>query len=153
MQGYQVDATVTDAITKFPTPSTRTDLQAFFGLANQLSTSTDKTAPLLEPLRPLLSTKNEFIWTGNHDQAMAAAKQHLSTSPTLAFFDMRQPTRLSTDASRHGLGFILQQQSPTDGWVLVQAGSHFLSEAESHYAIIELEMLAVAWAANKSAEF
>ena len=31
MQGYQVDATVTDAITKFPTPSTRTDLRAFLG--------------------------------------------------------------------------------------------------------------------------
>ena len=50
MQEYQVDAAVTDAITKFPTPSTHTDLWAFFVLANQLSTSTDKTAPLLEPL-------------------------------------------------------------------------------------------------------
>ena len=84
-QGYQVDSAVTDAITKFPTLSTHTDLQAFFGLANQLSTSTDKTAVLLEPLCPLLSTKNEFIWTANHDQVMSTAKQHLSTSPTLAF--------------------------------------------------------------------
>ena len=152
-EGYQVDSTVTEAITKFPTPSTRTDLRSFFGLTNQLSTSTDRTAALLEPLRPLLSTKNEFTWTTDHDAALATAKQHLSTSPTLAFFHVSRPTRLCTDASRQGLGFILQQQSPTGQWVLVQAGSRFLSEAESRYAIIELEMLAVAWAANKCKTF
>ena len=33
--------------------------------------------------------------------------------------------------------------------MLVQAGSRFLSEAESCYAIIELEILAVAWAVIK----
>ena len=32
---------------------------------------------------------------------------------------------------------------------LIQAGSHFLSDPESRYAIIELELLAVAWAITK----
>ena len=36
------------------------------------------------------------------------------------------------------LGFVLQQQFTVDKWILVQAGSHFLSSAESRYAIIEL---------------
>ena len=52
------------------------------------------------------------------------------------------------DASRQGLGFVLQQQSD-DTWVMIQAGSRFLSDAESRYAIIELEVLAVAWAIMK----
>ena len=39
---------------------------------------------------------------------------------------------------------MLQQQSGND-WVLVQAGSCFLSDPESRYAIIELELLAVSW--------
>ena len=152
-EGYKVDTLITEAITKFPTPATRTDLRSFFGLANQLSTSTDKTAELLEPLRPLLSTKNEFTWTANHDQALATAKQHLSESPLLAYFDMHRTTRLCTDASRRGIGFVLQQQTPAGKWVLVQAGSRFLSTAESRYAIIELEMLAVVWAASKCKMF
>ena len=39
--------------------------------------------------------------------------------------------------------------------MLVQAGSYFLSEGnyKSQYAVIELEMLAVAWAANKCKSF
>ena len=34
-------------------------------------------------------------------------------------------------------------------WILIQAGSRFLSDAETRYAIIELEMLAVSWAILK----
>ena len=52
------------------------------------------------------------------------------------------------DASRQGLGFILQQKTG-DEWNLVQAGSRFLSDAETRYAVIELEMLAVCWAVTK----
>jgi len=62
----------------------------------------------------------------------------------LSFFDMSKPTRLCTDASHQGLGFILQQQDTPSTWTLIQAGSRFLTDAESRYAIVELEMLTVA---------
>ena len=146
--GYSVDSSITNAIASFPTPSNRTDLRAFFGLANQLAASTDALAGLLGSLRPLLSTKNEFIWLPDHEQAFQDAKTSLTVAPTLQFFDPQKPTRLCTDASRQGLGFVLQQKHG-DHWVLIQAGSRFLSDAESRYAIIELELLAVVWAITK----
>ena len=89
------------------------------------------------------------MWSPTHDQAFQAAKEHLTIAPTLSFFDIGKPTILSTDTSRHGLGFILQQQTPDGKWTLTQAGSRFLSDAECRYAIIELEMLAVCWAILK----
>ena len=58
--GNQVDKSITDAIASFPTPNNRTDLRSFFGLANQLSTSTNIISSLLTPVRPLLSTKNDI---------------------------------------------------------------------------------------------
>ena len=70
----------------------------------------------------------------------------------LSFFDISKPTKLSRDASRQGLGFVLQQKTG-DKWTLVQAGSRFLSDAETRYAIIELEMLAVCWAIMKCRVF
>jgi len=33
--------------------------------------------------------------------------------------------------------------------MVIQAGSQFLTDAESHYAIIKLEILAIAWANSK----
>ena len=151
-EGYKIDNSITEAISKFPRPSNRTDLHSFFGLVNQLSASTNTTAGLLAPLRPLLSTKNDFVWTAEHDQAFKRAKESLTIAPTLAFFDIDRPTCLSTDASRQGFGFVLQQKTE-DKWVLVQAGSRFLTDTESRYAIIELELLAVSWAMSKCSIF
>ena len=150
--GYSIENSITSAISNFPTPTNRTDLRSFFGLVNQLSSSTPTVMSLLSPLRSLLSTKNEFLWSATHTEAFHLAKQALSSAPTLSFFDSTKPTRLCTDASRRGLGFILQQKID-DQWYLVQAGSRFLSDSESRYAIIELEMLALAWAIAKSRLF
>ena len=64
-------------------------------------------------------------------------------TPNLSVFDASKATWLCADASRHGLGFILQQKADNDTWALIQAGSHFLTDAESWYAIIELELLPI----------
>lgn len=150
--GYKIDPSITEAITKYPTPTSRTDLRSFIGLANQLSTSTNTLATLLTPLRPLLSVKNEFLWSAQHQEAFSSIKTSLTATPLLSFFNITKITRLSTDASRQGLGFILQQKTG-DEWTLIQAGSRFLSDAETRYAVIELEMLAVCWAIMKCRVF
>ena len=151
--GYQVDRSIIDAISNFPAPTSRTELRSFFGLVNQLSASTSTISSLLAPLRPLLSTKNDFLWSPTHSQAFQVAKEYLTVAPVLSFFDIDKPTRLCTDASRHGLVFILQQQNPDGKRCLTQAGSRFLSDAEGRYAIIELELLAVCWAIVKCHKF
>ena len=48
-----------------------------------------------------------------------------------------------------GVGFVLQQQLAEGKCVLIQAGSCFLTPTEARYAVIELELLAVAWAVMK----
>ena len=127
-KGYQVDTSITDAISKFPKPTNRTELRSFFGLVNQLSSSTPMVATLLTPLCPLLSNKNDFLWSTEHDHAFEAAKESLTVAPVLSFFDATRPSKLCTDASRHGLGFVLQQQTIEGTWTLIQAGSHFLTD-------------------------
>ena len=76
-------------------------------------------------------------------------KKVLASPAVLAPFDPNLPTMLQTDASRlKGLGFALLQKHG-EVWKLVQCGSRFISETESRYAMIELELLGVVWAASK----
>ena len=96
--GYTVSKYITDAISKFPTPSSRTDLRSFFGLVDQLASSTNELATVLAPLRPLLSTGNDFVWTSVHEEAFTHAKTFLMTAPTLAYFDIEK----EIDAPTHG---------------------------------------------------
>ena len=100
-------------------------------------------ATLLTPLRPLLSKKNDFLWTNNHDKAFTKVKDALTTAPLLSFYEASKPTHLCMDANRQELGFMLLQQGNGMTWNLIQVGSSFLTDAESWHATIKLEMLAV----------
>ena len=92
-EGYSISCDITAAISNFPTPSSRTDLRSFFGLTNQLASSTSQMANILAPLRPLLSSRNDFMWTEVHEIAFQDAKKALTTAPTLAYFDLGKETR------------------------------------------------------------
>ena len=144
--GHHIDSLITKAVSDFPTPANCTDLRSFFELANQLSLSTDAASKPLLPIHAFLSFKHKFLWTKEHSQAFTEAKTKLVDVPTLAYFSLAKETRLCTDASRQGLGFILQQLSEAGQWNLIQAGSWFLTPAELQYVVIELELIAVAWA-------
>ena len=150
-QGYSISNDIVDAIALFPIPSSRTDLRSFFGLVNQLASSTKDIAEVLAPLCPLLSTRNEFIWAQPQDEAFKQAKKAFTSAPILAYFDTMKETRLHTDVSTLGSG-LCSYRNPlmvNCEWQTVQAGSRFLTDAESRYAVIELECLAVAWAIKK----
>ena len=60
-QGYSVSADIIAAIANFPTPTTRTDLRSFCGLANQPASSVNSVSSILTPLRPLLSSRRLFM--------------------------------------------------------------------------------------------
>ena len=67
----------------------------------------------------------------------------LAKSPSLAHFDPNCETRLETDASRKkGFGFALLQKQDSE-WKLVAAGSRYLKDVETRYAMVELEALAI----------
>ena len=150
--GYQINPEITKAITEFPTPSSRTDLRSFLGLVNQISGTSAEISKATTPLRPLLSTKNDFVWAAPHDEVFGVTKRLLSSAPIMAFYDANKPTRLLTDASRTGIGFVLQQQHG-DEWLTIQANSRHLTDTEGRYAVIELEMFAVTWAIEKCRVF
>ena len=150
---YRINPALTDSLRSFPVPKSQTDLRSFMGLANQICQFTEDIAKLLVPFKDLLKKGQSFVWTADHQLAFEKARSELSEPKWLTYFALNRPTRLYTDASRlNGLGFILKQH--VDGqWKVVQAGSRFLSPAESRYAMIELELLAIVWAAKKTTSF
>ena len=147
--GYTADQRKVRAIADFPVPENLTDLRSFMGLVNQLGAFSTDTARTAEPLRDLLRPRNQWTWTSVHQAAFEAVKTTLVEPPVLAYFDPSLPTAVHTDASRlRGLGYALLQRHG-EGWKLVQCGSRFLTDVESRYAVVELEMLAVTWAVRK----
>ena len=152
-EGITVNESKVSGIKNFTTPTNLTELQSFLGLANQLGQFSTQIAELAEPLRQLLKKDTEWNWCEVHDKAFSALKEALSKPPILAYYDPKLPVTLQTDAARlKGLGYACMQRHGNK-WKLVQCGSRFLTDTESRYSTIELELLAIVWAIKKCRSF
>lgn len=152
--GYRPLKKIISAITEFPSPRCITDVRSWFGLVNQLAYAFAQ-APIMEPFRQLLSAK-AFYWDDTLEKIFEESKKKIVAlvSEGVKTFESERPTCLATDWSKTGIGFHLTQKhcsctpdsNPNcgkDHWKLVFAGSRFTNEAESRYAPIEGEALAV----------
>ena len=147
--GWSMPESKLSALAKFPEPTNKTELRSFMGLVNQFGEFSSSIAECANPLRGLLKARVEYVWLPEHASAFENVKKALTSTPTLAYFQFDAKTKLETDASRtKGLGYALWQLQE-DTWRLIQCGSRFLSDTETRYAMIELELLAVVWAAQK----
>ena len=152
------------AILEFPTPKNITDVRSWFGLLNQVSYAFSMTERML-PFRDLLKPATTFHWDDNLNQLFEESKTAIVSEIAngVRIFDKNKPTCLATDWSRHGIGFWLFQKHclcPSadlfcchHGWKITLVGSRFTHPAESRYAPIEGEALAVADALNKARHF
>jgi hypothetical protein len=109
----------------------------------------DDISEALAPFKHLLKKGQKFEWKDDLQAVFEVTRCHLTSTKTLAFYQPDRKTRLVTDESRlNGIGFVLKQE--IDGiWRPVQAVSQFLTKTEGRYAMIELELLAICWAAKK----
>ena len=81
-------------------------------------------------------------------------KTYLTSEVLVKHFDSKLPTELLTDASRlNGIGFALIQRNKEGTIGLISCGSRALTTAESRYATIELECLAILFALKKCRHF
>ena len=139
----------TEAITQFKQPENITELRRFIGMAQQVGKFSPKLAQASSPLRDLLSTKNDWLWTKTHTDAFNEVKRVLSSPQTLKLYDVQKTTKIRVDASKlNGISVILYQQHQ-DNWLPVTCASRYLTTEEKNYYPIELEMQAVTWGCEK----
>ena len=103
------------------------------GMAQQMGKFTPNLATTSQPLRDLLSSKNEWLWTVVHNTAFNEIKRLLSSPQTLRLYSADRTTKLRVDASKlNGMSVILYQKH-RDNWHPVTCASRYLTDAEKNY--------------------
>ena len=151
-KGVQVDPKKVEAILHMETPKDQSELRRFLGMVNQLSKFQPQIGELSKPRRDLLSTKNHWSWSEAQDNDFSALKRSLTTTPTLAHYDARRQTTLSTNASSYGLGAVLLQKQDDEQWRPVAYASRAMNPTEQQYAQIE-KALGITWASERFADY
>ena len=108
-QGMKSDPDKVAAITQLPKPQDKPALLRFIGMVNDLSPFCANLSSETQPLRMLTQTAVPFIWSDAQDQAFNKAKQLIASAPVLAYYDLRKPVILQTDASDYAVGGALLQ--------------------------------------------
>ena len=139
--GYRLTArgitTVPDKVQtllNWPVPLTsRAQVKSFLGLVVWYRSFIPHMASIAAPLFEMTSDRRKFEWTETASAAMARLKELVSSAPVLVRWDEALATRVVTDASKVGLGAVLEQQHP-DGWKPVAFWSRKLKDPETRYS-------------------
>ena len=106
-----------EAIIKFPSPSTKKQLQSFLGMVNFYHRFLPNIAETLVPLHSCVvscgSAKliTDGLWSSECAAAFSLAKKALSEATMLRHPSATSETRFSVDASQTALGACLEQKS------------------------------------------
>jgi len=150
--GIKADPKKIQAISEFPCPKDKVELQRFLGMINYLAKFIPHLSSESAPLRILL--ENNTIWQFNNEQLVAfnKLKTLVSQAPVLKFYNPNLSLKISSDASQTGLGAILEQQHDNQ-WHPIAYASRSLSNAEKNYSQIEKETLSIMFACERFHEY
>ena len=136
------------ATTEKLTPKSLKELRSYPGAVNQLNRFIPNLAQLCHELRPLLKKDQPWNWGEKHDKAIQVINEKVKQVAEVGHFKRSSPIRIICDASKAGLGAVLQQidENNENKWSPIHFASRFLTPLESKYSINELELLAIVWA-------
>ena len=140
-KGLRIDPAKVRAINEMPSPTDKAVVQRLLGLAQYLGKFLPHLSDITKPLRELTQNDVEWVWGDEQQTAMEALKKAVASTPVLRYYNLEEEVTLQCDASQSGLGAALMQNGQP-----VAYASRALSAAETRYAQIEKELLAIVFA-------
>ena len=102
------------AITENLTPKSLKELRSNLGAVNQLNRFIPNLAQLCHELRPLLKKDQPWKWEEKHDKAIQKINEIVKRVSEVGHFKRSSPIRIICDASKLGLGAVLQQKEENE---------------------------------------
>ncbi|KAJ9561504.1 LOW QUALITY PROTEIN: hypothetical protein OSB04_006664 [Centaurea solstitialis] len=109
-EGILVDPAKIEAIAKWETPKTPTEIRQFLGLAGYYRRFIEGFSKIAQPLTMLTQKDKKFDWGQRQEDAFQLLKQKLCNAPVLALPQGTEDFVVYCDASRQGLACVLMQR-------------------------------------------
>ncbi|PFX11501.1 Retrovirus-related Pol polyprotein [Stylophora pistillata] len=143
-KGLQVDPAKVRAMTEMLVPTDKAAVQRLLGLAQYLAKFLPHLSDITKPLRDLTQRDVDWVWGSTHQAAFEKLKEAVTKTPVLRYYNFKEEVTLQCDASQSGLGATLMQQGQP-----VAYASRAPTPAETRYAQIEKELLAIVFACDR----
>jgi hypothetical protein len=131
-EGVSPDPRKFDIVRKFPVPRNQKQIKLFLGLTNFYRKSISGYSLISRPLRELLKNDRKFLWTKECEESIQEYKEKLITAPVLMLPKLDQAYFVSTDASRSGIAWTIQQKDEQGRLRPVLFGGRALKDSEKN---------------------
>lgn len=142
--GCQPDSDKIQAINQLKTPTTVKEVQRLLGMVNYIGKFIKNLSSMTEPLRKLIHKDVKWHWEKHHDEAVNQIKDALKSVPTLSYYDVNKPVKLSVDSSSTAMGCCLMQDDRP-----VAYATRALSANQQNYPQIVKEAMAIRFGCSK----
>ena len=137
--GLGIDPTKVKAIIDMPEPTDVAGVQRLLGLAQYLAKFLPHLSDITKPLRDLMRSDTDWVWESSQQNAVDMLKKAV-----LRYYSLADEVTIQCDASQSGLDAALMQNGQP-----VAYASRALTSAETRYAQIEKELLAIVFACDR----
>ena len=141
--GVAVQRHKVDAVAKWPTPQSVSDVRRFLGLTGYYRRFVAGFSNVAGPLSDLTRKETPFVWGPKEEAAFVQLKAALAVAPVLVTPDNSKPYTLHTDASGYAVGATLSQENSSGLLQPVAFLSKKMNAAQRNYPVHEWELLAV----------
>ena len=142
--GLKIHPGKVQAILEMPDPGDAAAIHRLIGMVTYFAKFVPRLSDITEPLRELIRHDTEWVWDHPQKKAFKKLKEAVSSAPVLRYYSLEDEVTMQCDASKSGLGAALIQLGQP-----VAFASHALTPAETRYAQIEKELLAIVYACEK----
>jgi len=143
-KGLRADPTKMDAITRMPPPTDLVGVRRLLGMAQYLAKFLPHLADATKQLRDLTHKDIEWVWDKPQEDVFQRLQKAITNTPVLRYYNLEEEATIQCDASQSGLGAALMQNGQP-----VAYASRAMMEAETQYAQIEKELLAIVFACDR----
>jgi hypothetical protein len=134
--GIFVDPSMVQDVLSWNTPTSVGDIRSFLGLAGYYLRFIEGFSKVSKPMTELLEKDKKFKWMPACEGSFQEMKKRLTTASILVMPDMEKPFSIYCDASGHGLGCVVMQDSRVVAYASWQLRKH-----EVNYPTQDLEAL------------
>lgn len=137
------------AVIDFPRPSDQKELRRFLGTVGFYRANISKLSVVAAPLYHISGKKSSFVWTPSCEDAFKELKRLLSSFPVRRMPDPDSKFIVIVDASKNGIGSVLQQYDDAMTPFVVEYGSKQFDKSERKWSTMEQEAFAIVWSIKK----
>ncbi|GKF28872.1 putative reverse transcriptase domain-containing protein, partial [Tanacetum coccineum] len=118
VDGITMDHVKVEAITKWPRPTTVTEVRSFLGLAGYYRRFVERFSLLALPLTKVMRKREKFVWNEEREKSYEELKRILVSSPVLILPSGTGGYQIYSDAVKKGLGCVLMQHGRVIAYAL-----------------------------------